>query len=75
MDRLKGKSENIDNLEEVIDLDRDIEKYQKDMLRKLKPQQIYQMSIFESRSGLYQISREVELSVLNDPVDLRIISK
>jgi hypothetical protein len=45
MDRLKGKSENIDNLEEVIDLDRDMEKYQKDMLRKLKPQQVYQMSI------------------------------
>jgi hypothetical protein len=33
------------------------------------------MGIFESRSGLYRISREVELSVLNDPVDLRIISK
>jgi hypothetical protein len=33
------------------------------------------MGLFESRSGLYRISREVELSVLNDPVDLRIISK
>jgi hypothetical protein len=31
--------------------------------------------VFESRSGLYQISREVELSALNDPVDLRIVSK
>jgi hypothetical protein len=75
MDRLKGKSEDIDNLEEVIDLDRYMERYQKDTLRKLKPQQVYQMGIFESRSGLYRISREVELSVLNDPVDLRIISK
>jgi hypothetical protein len=59
MDRLKGKSEDIDNLEKVIDLDRDMERYQKDTLRKLKPQQVYQMgifksrSIFESRSGLY----------------------
>jgi hypothetical protein len=59
MDRLKGKSEDIDNLEEVIDLDRDMERYQKDTLRKLKPQQVYQMSIFksrsifESRTGLY----------------------
>jgi hypothetical protein len=75
MDRLKGKSEDIDNFEEVIDLNRDMERYQKDKLRKLKPQQVYQMGIFESRSGLYRISREVELSVLNDPVDLRIISK
>jgi hypothetical protein len=71
MDRLKGKSEDIDNLEEVIDLDRDMERYQKDTLRKLKPHQIYQMGIFESSSGLYRISREVE----NDPVDLRIVSK
>jgi hypothetical protein len=75
MDRLKGKSEDIDNLEKVIDLDRDMERYQKDTSRKLKPQQIYQMGIFESRSGLYRISREVELSVLNDPVDLRIVIK
>jgi hypothetical protein len=33
------------------------------------------MDIFESKSGLYRISREVELNVLNDPVDLRIVSK
>jgi hypothetical protein len=75
MERLKGKSEDIDNLEEVIDLDIDMERYQKDTLSKLKPQQVYQMGIFESRSGLYQISREVELSVLNEPVDLKIVSK
>jgi hypothetical protein len=75
MDQLKVKSEDIYNLEEVIDLDRDMERYQKDMLRKLKPQQVYQMGIFESRSGLYRISREVELSLLNDPVDLRIVRK
>jgi hypothetical protein len=53
MDRLKGKSEEIDNLEKVIDLDRDMKRYQKDTLRKLKAQQLYQMGIFESRSGLY----------------------
>jgi hypothetical protein len=75
MDRLKGKSEDIDNLEEVINLDRDMERYQKYTLRKLKPQQVYQMGIFESRCGLYRISREVELSVLNEPVDLKIASK
>jgi hypothetical protein len=33
------------------------------------------MDIFESRSGLYRISREVELSVLNEPVNLKIVSK
>jgi hypothetical protein len=33
------------------------------------------MGVFESRNELYQIYREVELSVLNDPVDLRIVSK
>jgi hypothetical protein len=42
IDCLKGKSEDIDNFEEVIDLDRDMERYQKDTLRKLKPQQVYQ---------------------------------
>jgi 1,2-phenylacetyl-CoA epoxidase catalytic subunit len=41
MERLKGKSEDIDNLEEVIDLDIDMERYQKDTLSKLKPQQVY----------------------------------
>jgi hypothetical protein len=38
MDRLKGKREDIDNLEEVIDLDKDIERYQRDTLRKIRPQ-------------------------------------
>jgi hypothetical protein len=75
MGRLKSKSEDIDNLEEVIDLDKDIKRYKRNTLRKLKHQQIYQMSIFESRNGLYRISREVELSVLNDSVDLRIACK
>jgi adenylosuccinate synthase len=31
MDRLKGKSEDIDNLEEVIDLDRDMKRYVKEI--------------------------------------------
>jgi hypothetical protein len=52
-----------------------MKRYQKDTLRKLKTQQVYQMGIFESRSGLYRISREVELSVLNEPIDLKIVSK
>ena len=75
MDRLKGKSEDIDNLEEIINVENDLEKYQKDTLRKIKPQQIYQMGFFESRNGLYRISREVELSVLTKPVELKIVSK
>jgi hypothetical protein len=33
------------------------------------------MGIIESRSGLYRISREVELSVLHEPVNLKIASK
>jgi hypothetical protein len=33
------------------------------------------MGKFESRSGLFRISREVELSVLNELVDLKIVSK
>jgi hypothetical protein len=37
MDRLKGKTEDIDNLEEVIGLDKDMKRYQRDTLRKLKP--------------------------------------
>uniref|UniRef100_A0ACD5URB7 Uncharacterized protein n=1 Tax=Avena sativa TaxID=4498 RepID=A0ACD5URB7_AVESA len=63
------------NLEEVIDLQRDLERYQKDTLRKIKPQQVYHMGMFESRSGLYIISREIELSVLTHPVDLKIVSR
>ena len=70
-----SKADDIDNLEEVIDLERDLERYQKDTLRKIKPQHVYHMGIFESRSSLYRISREVELSVLTHPVDLRIVSK
>jgi hypothetical protein len=38
MDRLKGKREDIDNLEEVIDVDKDMERYQRDTLRKIRPQ-------------------------------------
>jgi hypothetical protein len=38
MDRLKGKREDIDNLEEVIDRDKDMERYQRDTLRKIRPQ-------------------------------------
>lgn len=75
MDKLKGKSEDKDNLEEIINVENDLERYQKDTLRKLRPQQIYQMGFFENKSGLYRISREVELSVLTKPVELKIVSK
>src|ERR1041385_4321 len=73
--RLSCKADDIESLEEVIDIQRDLERYQKDTLRKIKPQQGYHMGMFESKSGLYRISREVELSVLTHPVDLRIVSK
>uniref|UniRef100_K3YY54 Uncharacterized protein n=1 Tax=Setaria italica TaxID=4555 RepID=K3YY54_SETIT len=33
------------------------------------------MGWFENKNGLYRISREVELSVLTEPVQLRIVSK
>ena len=33
------------------------------------------MGWFENKSGLYSISREVELSGLTEPVQLRIVSK
>jgi hypothetical protein len=69
------KGDDIDNLEEVIDLERDLERYQKDTLRRIRPQQVYHMGMFESKSGLYRISREIELSVLTHPVELRIVSK
>jgi len=74
-DKLKGGCEDIETLEEVINLERDLERYQKDTLRKIRPQQIYQMGWFENKNGLYRISREVELSVLTEPVLLRIVSK
>ena len=73
--KISCKGDDINNLEEVIDLERDLEKYQKDTLRKIRPQQVYHMGMFESKSGLYRISREIELSVLTHPVELRIVSK
>src|ERR1041385_1035132 len=73
--RLSCKADDIESLEEVVDIQRDLERYQKDTLRKIKPQQVYHIGMFESKSGLYRISREVELSVLTHPVDLRIVSK
>ena len=75
MNRISCRSDDIDNLEEVIDMERELERYQRDTLRKIRPQQVYHMGIFESKSGLYRISREVELSVLTHLVDLRIVSK
>ena len=69
------KNDSIDNLEEVINLDKDLERYQKDTLRKIRPQQVYHMWMFESKTGLYRISREIELSVLSNPVELRIVSE
>jgi len=56
-DKLKGGCEDIETLEEVIDLERDLERYQKDTLRKIKPQQIYQMGWFKNKNGLYRISK------------------
>ena len=50
--RIKCKNDDINDLEEVIDVDRDLERYQKNTLRSLRPQQLYHMGIFESRSGL-----------------------
>ena len=47
MEKLKGRCDNIESLEEMIDIERDLERYQKDTLRKIRPQQIYQMGLFE----------------------------
>ena len=68
IDKLKGGCDDIETLEEMIDVERDLERYQKDTLRKIRPQQIYQMGWFKNKNGLYKISREVELSVLTEPV-------
>lgn len=37
-DKLICKYDDINNLEEVIDMERDLERYQKDTLRKMRPQ-------------------------------------
>ena len=70
IDKLKGGCDDIETLEEMIDVDRDLERYSK----KIRPQQIYKMGWFENKNGLYRISREVELSVLTEPVLLRIVN-
>ena len=75
INRIKCRNDDIDSLEEVINIERDMERYQKKSLRSLRPHQLYQMGMFESRSGLYRISREIEPSVLTQPVELRIVSQ
>ena len=40
MDKLKGGCDDIESLEEMIDVERDLERYQKDTLKKIRPQQI-----------------------------------
>jgi len=47
IDKLKRGCDDIKSLEEMIDIERDLERYQKDTLRKIRPQQIYQMGLFE----------------------------
>ena len=41
MDKLKGGCDDIETLEEMIDIEKDLERYQKETLRKIRPQQIY----------------------------------
>uniref|UniRef100_A0A452XR52 Uncharacterized protein n=1 Tax=Aegilops tauschii subsp. strangulata TaxID=200361 RepID=A0A452XR52_AEGTS len=41
--RLSCKDDDVDSIEEVIDIQRDLERYPKDTLRKIKPQQGYHM--------------------------------
>ena len=36
IERLKGKSEDIDNLEEIVNIENDLERYQKDTLKRIK---------------------------------------
>ena len=69
--RLKYISDDIDNLDDVIDVYRDMERCQRNTLRSLRPEQLYQMGIFVSRNRLYRISREIELCVLTRPDELR----
>ena len=38
IDKLKGGYDDIETLEEMIDVERDLERYQKDTLRKIRPQ-------------------------------------
>ena len=66
MDKLKGGCDDIESLEKMIDVERDLEIYQKDTLKKIRPQQIYQMGWFENKSGLYRISREVSKQIENE---------
>ena len=40
MDKLKGGCDDIESLEKMIDVERDLERYQKDTLKKIRPQQI-----------------------------------
>nr|AAP53740.1 hypothetical protein LOC_Os10g27250 [Oryza sativa Japonica Group] len=74
-DKQKGKYDDIDELKDVAQVDKQLERYQRDTLRAIRPQQVYCMGFFENKNGLYRISREVELSVLTKPVELKIVAK
>nr|AAL58140.1 putative synaptonemal complex protein [Oryza sativa Japonica Group] len=74
-DKQKGKYDDIDELKDVAQVDKQLERYQRDTLRAIRPQQVYCMGFFENKNGLYRISRELELSVLTKPLELKIVAK
>nr|ABA95075.1 retrotransposon protein, putative, Ty3-gypsy subclass [Oryza sativa Japonica Group] len=55
-DKQKGKYDDIDELEDVAQVDKQLERYQRDTLRAIRPQQVYCMGFFENKNGLYRIS-------------------
>ena len=62
-------------LEEIIDVDRDLEIYTNHQITLLNPQILYKTPIISFSSQLLRINREEELLVINEPVNIRLISK
>ena len=60
--------------EEAIDVDRDIETFNKS-IKLLNPRMLYQVGRFQNRTGLVKLQRVVELSVINEPKRIPIISR
>ena len=67
---------NIEQLEEIIDIDRDIKIYNNSNIDLLNPRILYRVGRLNlGRTGLIKTSREETLSVTTEPVNVKLLSE
>jgi len=73
---MKSSRPSSHQLDEIIDVDRDIEIFKQNKLKLLNPQVLYNTGLFSSTTHLYRHYREEQLSVSeNDSESINLISK